>query len=155
MFSSCAEGAATSLAKVGLLTSTATITENMSVIVKPGPTCALLRLAATLSLSLSTATKTRGAMDSQRRTDMRCTLVFIAGLSVSVLSAIAGPIEDQQTPPASRSVDRIPDTATAALGIVLAITILATAGRTGRRVTAPGPVMDADPRGMQHEWTHR
>ncbi|PYR49906.1 MAG: hypothetical protein DMF89_10920 [Acidobacteria bacterium] len=86
----------------------------MSVIVKPGPTCALLRLAATLSLSLSTATKTRGAMDSQRRTDMRCTLVFIAGLSVSVLSAIAGPIEDQQTPPASRSVDRIPDTATAA-----------------------------------------
>ena len=45
---------------------------------------------------------------------MRCTLFFIAALSVSVPSAIAGPIEDQQTPPASRSVDRIPDTATAA-----------------------------------------
>jgi hypothetical protein len=49
----------------------------------------------------------------------------------------------------------IPDTATAALGILLAITILATAGRTGCRATAPGPVMDADPRSMQHEWTHR
>jgi hypothetical protein len=34
----------------------------------------------------------------------------------------------------------IPDTATAALGILLAITILATAGRMSRRVTAPeGP----------------
>jgi hypothetical protein len=31
----------------------------------------------------------------------------------------------------------IPDTATTALGILLALTILATAGRMGRRVTAP------------------
>jgi len=38
-----------------------------------------------------------------------------------------------------RSPYMIPDTATAALGILLAITILATAGRMDRRGTAPKP----------------
>jgi len=35
----------------------------------------------------------------------------------------------------------IPDTATAALGILLAITILATAGRMDRRDTTPGTLL--------------
>ncbi len=45
---------------------------------------------------------------------MRCALLLMAGLSVSVPGAIAEPIVVQQTAPAPRTVGRIPDAATAA-----------------------------------------
>ena len=57
-----------------------------------------------------------------------------AGWAALVIGGLSAP---QAAASGFRSPYTIPDTATAALGILLAITILATAGRVGRRDTAP------------------
>src|SRR5436190_3909401 len=106
----------------------------------PAPAAGLV--TAGLAAAALTARTARGCQAGQRWAGWAALLIGGASAPQAAASGFGGPYA-------------IPDTATATLGIVLAITILATAGRTGRRVTAPGPVMHADPRGMQHEWTHR
>jgi hypothetical protein len=106
----------------------------------PAPAAGLV--TAGLAAAVLTARTARGCQAGQRWAGWAALLIGGASAPQAAVSGFGGPYA-------------IPDTATAALGILLAITILATAGRSGRRVTAPGPVMDADPRGMQHEWTHR
>jgi hypothetical protein len=99
-------------------------------------------VTAGLAAAALTARTARGCQAGQRWAGWAALLIGVASAPQAAVSGFGGPYA-------------IPDTATAALGILLAITILATAGRTGCRATAPGPVMDADPRSMQHEWTHR
>jgi hypothetical protein len=57
-----------------------------------------------------------------------------AGWAALLIGAASAP---QAVASGFRSPDTIPDTASAAVGLLLAITILATAGRIGRRDTTP------------------
>ena len=106
----------------------------------PAPAAGLV--TAGLAAAALTARTARGCQADQRWAGWAALLIGAASAPQAAVSGFGGPYA-------------IPDTATTTLGIVLAVTILATAGRTRRRATAPGPVMDADPCGVQHKWTHR
>src|ERR1700761_3051544 len=71
-----------------------------------------------------TARTARGCQAGRRWAGWAALLIAGASAPQAAVSGFGGPYA-------------IPDTATAVLGILLAVTILATAGRTGRRVTAP------------------
>src|SRR6266700_630094 len=88
----------------------------------PAPTAGLV--AAGLAAAALTARTARGCQVGQRW----------AGWAALLIGAASAP---QAAASGFRSPYTIPDTATAALGILLAIAILATAGRMGRRDTAP------------------
>jgi hypothetical protein len=90
---------------------------------QPAPTAGLV--TAGLAAAALTARTARGCQAGQRWAGWAA--VFI-GLASAPQAAAAG----------FRGLYTIPDTATAVLGIVLAITILATAGPTGPGDTAPG-----------------
>ena len=81
-------------------------------------------VAAGLAAAVLTARTARGCQAGQRWACWAALLIGAASAPQAAASGFRGPYT-------------IPDTATAALGILLAITILATAGRMGRRVTAP------------------
>jgi hypothetical protein len=88
----------------------------------PAPTAGLV--AAGLAAAGLTARTARGCQVGQRW----------AGWSSLLIGAASAP---QAVSSGFRSPYTIPDTATAAVGLLLAITILATAGRIGRRDTTP------------------
>jgi hypothetical protein len=89
---------------------------------QPAPTAGLV--AAGLAAAGLTARTARGCQAGQRW----------AGWAALLIGAASAP---QAAASGFRSPYTIPDTATAALGMLLAITILATAGRMGRRDTTP------------------
>ncbi|MFY9930375.1 MAG: hypothetical protein WAK82_20455 [Streptosporangiaceae bacterium] len=89
---------------------------------QPAPTAGLV--AAGLVAAGLTARTARGCQLGQRW----------AGWAALLIGAASAP---QAAASGFRSPYTIPDMATAALGILLAITILATAGRMGRRDTTP------------------
>jgi hypothetical protein len=80
--------------------------------------------AGLVTAGLAAALTARGCQAGQRWAGWAALLIGGASAPQAALSGFGGPYA-------------IPDTATAALGILLAITILATAGRMSRRVTAP------------------
>jgi hypothetical protein len=88
----------------------------------PAPTAALV--AAGLAAAALTARTARGCQVGQRW----------AGWTALLIGAASTP---QAAASGFRSPYTIPDTATAALGLLLAITILATAGTMRRRHTTP------------------
>jgi hypothetical protein len=88
----------------------------------PAPTAGLA--AAGLAAAGLTARTARGCQAGQR----------CAGWAALAIGAASAP---QAVASGFRSPYTIPDTATAAVGLLLAITILATAGRIGRRDTTP------------------
>ena len=88
----------------------------------PAPTAGLV--AAGLAAAALTARTARGCQVGQRWAGWAALLIGAASAPQAAASGFRGPYT-------------IPDTATAALGILLAITILATAGRMGRRDTTP------------------
>ena len=88
----------------------------------PAPTAGLV--AAGLAAAALTARTARGCRAGQRW----------AGWAALLIGAASAP---QAAASGFRSPYTIPDTATAALGMLLAITILATAGRMDRRDTTP------------------
>jgi hypothetical protein len=88
----------------------------------PAPAAGLA--AAGLAAAGLTARTARGCQAGQRR----------AGRAALAIGAASAP---QAAASGFRSPYTIPDAATAAVGLLLAITILATAGRIGRRDTAP------------------
>jgi len=88
----------------------------------PGPTAGLV--AAGLAAAALTARTARGCRAGRRWAGWAALLI---GLASAPQAAVSG----------FRSPYLIPDTATAALGILLAITILATAGRMDCRDTTP------------------
>ena len=88
----------------------------------PAPTAGLV--AAGLAAATFTARTARGCQADQRW----------AGWTALLIGAASTP---QAAASGFRSPYTIPDTATAALGLLLAITILATAGRMDRRHTTP------------------
>jgi hypothetical protein len=88
----------------------------------PAPAAGLV--TAGLAAAALTARTARGCQAGQRW----------AGWSAFLIGAASAP---QAAAAGFRSPYTIPDTATAVLGILLAITILATAGPTGRRDMAP------------------
>jgi hypothetical protein len=88
----------------------------------PAPTAGLV--AAGLAATGLTARTARGCQVGQRWAGWAALLI---GVASAPQAAAAG----------FRSPYTIPDTATAALGLLLAITILATAGRMARRDTTP------------------
>jgi hypothetical protein len=88
----------------------------------PAPTAGLA--AAGLAATGLTARTARGCQVGQRW----------AGWAALAIGAASAP---QAVASGFRSPYTIPDTATAAVGLLLAITILATAGRMGRRDTRP------------------
>ncbi len=89
---------------------------------QPAPTAGLV--AAGLVAAGLTARTARGCQVGQRW----------AGWAALLIGAASAP---QAAASGFRSPYTIPDMATAALGMLLAITILATAGRMGRRDTTP------------------
>lgn len=88
----------------------------------PGPTAGLV--AAGLAAAALTARTARGCRAGQRWAGWAAVLIGLASAPQAAASGF-------------RSSYLIPDTATAALGILLAVTILATAGRTDRRDPTP------------------
>ena len=88
----------------------------------PAPAAGLV--TAGLAAAALTARTARGCQAGQRWAGWAALLIGGASAPQAAASGFRGPYT-------------IPDTVTAALGILLAITILATAGRTGRRDTAP------------------
>jgi hypothetical protein len=88
----------------------------------PYPTAGLV--AAGLAAAALTARTARGCQDGQCWAGWAALLIGAASAPQSAASGFRGPYT-------------IPDTATAALGMLLAITILATAGRMGRRDATP------------------
>jgi hypothetical protein len=89
----------------------------------PGPTAGLV--AAGLAAAALTARTARGCRAGRRWAGWAAVLIGLASAPQAAASGFRSPY-------------LIPDTATAALGILLAVTILATAGRTDRRDTTPG-----------------
>lgn len=99
----------------------------------PAPTAGLV--AAGLAAAALTARTARGCQAGQRW----------AGWAALLIGASSAP---QAAASGFRSPYTIPDTATAALGALLAIAILATAGRMGRDTTPKIPVCwTGEPRG--------
>jgi hypothetical protein len=88
----------------------------------PGPTPRLV--AAGLAAAALTARTARGCRAGRRWAGWAAVLIGLASAPQAAASGFRSPY-------------LIPDTATAALGILLAVTILATAGRTDRRDTTP------------------
>ena len=88
----------------------------------PAPTAGLV--AAGLAATGLTARTARACQVGQRWAGWAALLIGAASAPQAVASGFRSPYT-------------IPDTATAAVGLLLAITILATAGRTGRRDTTP------------------
>jgi len=88
----------------------------------PAPTAGLV--TAGLAAAALTARTARGCRAGRRWAGWAAVLIGLASVPQAAASGFSGPY-------------LIPDTATAALGILLAVTILATAGRTDRRDTAP------------------
>jgi hypothetical protein len=88
----------------------------------PAPTAGLA--AAGLAAAGLTARTARGYQARQRWAGWAALLIGAASAPQAVASGFRSPYT-------------IPDTATTAVGLLLAITILATAGRIGRRDTAP------------------
>ena len=88
----------------------------------PGPTAGLV--AAGLAAAALTARTARGCRAGRRWAGWAAVLIGLASAPQAAASGFRSPY-------------LIPDAATAALGILLAVTILATAGRTDRRDTAP------------------
>ncbi len=84
----------------------------------PAPTAGLV--AAGLAAAALTARTARGCQAGQRWAGWAALLIGVASAPQAAASGFRSPY-------------MIPDTATAALGILLAITILATAGRMDRR----------------------
>ena len=88
----------------------------------PGPTAGLV--AAGLAAAALTARTARGCRAGRRWAGWAAVLIGLASAPQAAASGFRSPY-------------LIPDTATAALGILLAVTILATAGRTDRRDATP------------------
>jgi len=88
----------------------------------PGATAGLV--AAGLAAAALTARTARGCRAGRRWAGWAAVLIGLASAPQAAASGFRSPY-------------LIPDTATAALGILLAVTILATAGRTDRRDTTP------------------
>ena len=88
----------------------------------PAPTAGLV--TAGLAAAALTARTARGCRAGRRWAGWAALLIGLASVPQAAASGFSGPY-------------LIPDTATAALGIVLAVTILATAGRMDRRDTTP------------------
>ena len=88
----------------------------------PGPTAGLV--AAGLAAAALTARTARGCRAGRRWAGWAAVLIGLASAPQAAASGFRSPY-------------LIPDTATAALGILLAVTILATAGRRDRRDTTP------------------
>jgi hypothetical protein len=88
----------------------------------PGPTAGLV--AAGLAAAALTARTARGCRAGRRWAGWAAVLIGLASAPQAAASGFRSPY-------------LIPDTATAAVGILLAVTILATAGRTDRRDTTP------------------
>ena len=88
----------------------------------PGPTAGLV--AAGLAAAALTARTARGCRAGRRWAGWAAVLIGLASAPQAAASGFRSPY-------------LIPDTATAALGILLAITILATAGRIDCRDTTP------------------
>lgn len=88
------------------------------------PASAAGLVTAGLAAAALTARTARGCQAGQRWAGWAALLIGGASAPQAAASGFGGAYA-------------IPDTATTALGILLAITILATAGRVGRRVTAP------------------
>jgi hypothetical protein len=88
----------------------------------PLPTAGLA--AAGLAAAALTARTARGCQAGQRWAGWAALLIGAASAPQAAVSGFRGPYT-------------IPDAATTALGMLLAITILATAGRMGRRDTTP------------------
>jgi hypothetical protein len=88
----------------------------------PGPAAGLV--AAGLAAAALTARTARGCQAGQRWAGWAALLVGAASAPQAATSGFRGPFT-------------IPDTATAALGVLLATTILATAGPMDRRHTTP------------------
>jgi hypothetical protein len=86
----------------------------------PAPTAGLV--AAGLAATGLTARTARGCQAGQRWAGWAALLIGAASAPQAVASGFGSPYT-------------IPDTATAAVGLLLAVTILATAGRMGRRDT--------------------
>ena len=91
----------------------------------PAPTAG--PVTAGLAAAVLTARTARGCQDGQRWAGW-------AGWAALLIGAASAP---QAAASGFRSPYTIPDAATAALGMLLAITILATAGRMNRRDTTP------------------
>ena len=100
----------------------------------PAPTAGLV--AAGLVAAALTARIARGCQAGQRWAGWAALLIGVASAPQAAASGFRSPY-------------LIPDTATAALGVLLAITILATVGRMGRRDTTPKilPSRPREPRG--------
>ena len=90
----------------------------------PLPTAGLI--AAGLAAAALTARTARGCQAGQRWAGWAALLIGAASAPQAAAAGFRGPYT-------------IPDTATAALGILLAITILATTGRMDRRDMTPNP----------------
>jgi hypothetical protein len=88
----------------------------------PGPTAGLV--TAGLAAAALTARTARGCRAGRRWAGWAAVLIGLASAPQAAASGFRSPY-------------LIPDTATAALGILLAVTILATVGRTDRRDTTP------------------
>jgi hypothetical protein len=88
----------------------------------PAPTAGLV--AAGLVAAALTARTARGYQGGQRWAGWTTLLIGVASAPQAAASGFGSPYT-------------IPDMATTALGMLLAITILATAGRMGRRDTTP------------------
>jgi hypothetical protein len=88
----------------------------------PAPTAGLV--AAGLAAAALTARTARGCRAGRRWAGWAAVLIGLASAPQAAASGFRSPY-------------LIPDTATAALGILLTVTILATAGRTDRRDTTP------------------
>jgi hypothetical protein len=88
----------------------------------PGPTAGLV--AAGLAAAALTARTARGCRAGRRWAGWAAVLIGLASAPQAAASGFRSPY-------------LIPDTATAALGILLAVTILATAGRPDRRDRTP------------------
>jgi hypothetical protein len=91
----------------------------------PAPTAGLV--AAGLAAAALTARTARGCQVGQRWAGWAASLIGVASAPQAAASGFRGPYT-------------IPDAATAGLGMLLAITLLATAGRMGRDTTPQIPV---------------
>ena len=100
----------------------------------PAPTAGLV--TAGLAAAALTVRIARGCQAGQHWAGWAALLIGVASAPQAAASGFRSPY-------------LIPDTATAALGILLAITILATAGRMGRQETTPRilPSRPREPRG--------
>jgi hypothetical protein len=100
----------------------------------PAPTAGLV--AAGLAAAALTARTARGCQAGQRWAGWAALLIGTASAPQAAASGFSSPY-------------LVPDTATAALGVLLAITILATAGLVGRRDTTSAilPSWPGQPRG--------